>query len=152
MATYTIEGINLTIPGRIRSAMDRAGIHRQADLARASGVSEVTISNIMLLKNGPSPSTLRKIANALGVTEEYLRGVERYRPESNSTRCWTCQNAVPEIRNGRQYGCSWSRCLEPVEGWEAIPITKATGDGALKAGTYRVKSCPEYIPDEVKEE
>lgn len=152
MATFTRDGINLTIPGRIRCAMDRAGIHRQADLARASGVSEVAISNIMLLKNGPSPSTLRKIAHALGVTEEYLRGVERYRPESNSTRCWTCQNAVPEIRNGRQYGCSWSRCLEPVEGWEAIPITKATGDGALKSGTYRVKSCPEYIPDEVKAE
>ena len=44
-----------------------------------------------------------------------------------------------------------SRELEPVRGWEAIPIMKATGDGALKAGTYRVKSCPEYIPDEVKE-
>lgn len=152
MATYTKDGLNLTIPGRIRSAMDRAGINRQADLARASGVSEVAISNIMLLKNGPSPSTLRKIAHALGVTEEYLRGVERYRPESNSTRCWTCQNAVPEIRNGRQYGCSWSRCLEPVEGWEAIPITKATADEALKAGTYRVKECPEYIPDKVREE
>lgn len=152
MASYTRDGINLTIPGRIRCAMDLAGIHRQADLARASGLTETAVSNIMNLKNRPSLDALGKIANALGVSEEYLEGEDRYRPESNSSICWTCQNAVPEVKRGKQYGCSWSRCLEPVEGWEAIPVMKATADGALKAGTYRVKECPEYIPDEDKAE
>lgn len=43
------------------------------------------------------------------------------------TLCWDCGNAC----NG---GCSWSRCLEPVKGWEA----KKTAD------SYVVKHCPNF--------
>ena len=50
----------------------------QRELAQASGVSATTIVNIELGKIRPHPSTLRKLAGALGVEPaelaEHLRG------------------------------------------------------------------------------
>lgn len=52
------------------------------------------------------------------------------------TICWTCYNAVPKNVNGRYIsGCSWSRHLLPVEGWEAVK----RGNGTC------VVKCPLYI-------
>lgn len=46
--------------------------------------------------------------------------------------CWDCQNACG--------GCSWSRCFEPVAGWEAKP----------SEDSFFVINCPQFIPDEVR--
>lgn len=65
------------------------------------------------------------------------------------TICWDCQKATG--------GCSWSKSLTPVEGWEAtltpINITTTKDRKRDKAYAYRsapgykVKSCPEFVPD-----
>lgn len=56
---------------------------------------------------------------------------------SNPTICWDCQKA-----SGR---CSWSRKLEPVEGWDAKPtIIKYAGS---REPSYIVRSCPEFVAD-----
>ena len=64
----------------------------------------------------------------------------------NETLCWTCQNACG--------GCSWSRNLEPVEGWEAKPtrlnIYISEGNEGMDC-SYHVINCPQYIPDEERE-
>ncbi len=57
--------------------------------------------------------------------------------KKKETLCWTCQNACG--------GCSWSRSFTPVEGWEAKPTKNEQTD------SYRVISCPEFIPDEERE-
>ena len=49
--------------------------------------------------------------------------------------------------------CSWSRCLEPVEGWEAVPTKirhMAKHDVATsiyETNSFRVISCPLFIKD-----
>ncbi len=63
-----------TIGERLRFARDRK-VWTQADLAQESGVPVVTISRI---ENGyhrsqPYPSTLKKLAGALGVDAGWLR-------------------------------------------------------------------------------
>lgn len=35
--------------------------------------------------------------------------------------CQFCENSVPSIY--KEQGCSWSRFLQPVEGWKATPTT-----------------------------
>ena len=50
--------------------------------------------------------------------------------------CWTCQNACG--------GCSWSDCLQPVEGWKVERVKKKT----VPEQGYRILFCPEYVPDE----
>ena len=52
--------------------------------------------------------------------------------------CWTCQNACG--------GCSWSKRLEPVEGWKAERVKKKT---VLEQG-YRILNCPEYVSDDTE--
>lgn len=55
--------------------------------------------------------------------------------------CWDCRKST----TGE---CSWSRALEPVEGWEAektaISVYK---HGYTKVPTYRVQACPEFERD-----
>lgn len=53
------------------------------------------------------------------------------------TICWECMNAVPV----GEYGCSWSRRFEPVDGWVATKTRKNTSIGE----TYCVHKCPEFI-------
>ena len=51
--------------------------------------------------------------------------------------CWTCQRATGF--------CSWSAFLKPVEGWDAEKVQYNEDDF-----TYKIKSCPLYLPDEYK--
>lgn len=60
-------------------------------------------------------------------------------PSSERALCWECKNAVPNALKGN--GCSWSRRLQPVEGWEAI---EQNPSGAQSPG-YRVVNCPEFV-------
>lgn len=57
------------------------------------------------------------------------------------TKCWTCQNAVPN----EDRGCSWSRYGEPVEGWTA-EANELISNGEHK-DTFLVLDCPCYIKD-----
>ena len=63
-----------------------------------------------------------------------------------NTKCFQCQNAVPS----KTRGCSWSKNLIPVKGWEAIPRIYRVG-GKTSGVSYRVVSCPEFIPDPSRE-
>lgn len=65
-----------------------------------------------------------------------MRNSEPY-DRSESSICWTCQNAVPDDRG---HGCSWSDDLTPVPGWKAEPSENLHG-------LYRVKECPLYRQD-----
>ena len=61
-----------TIGRRVREARQRAALS-QADLAERAGLQEVTISRIENERYGPPrPSTIRKLAEALGVTTAWL--------------------------------------------------------------------------------
>lgn len=55
---------------------------------------------------------------------------------NKGTLCWGCSNATG--------GCSWSKSLLPVAGWEAEATTV---DGLP---THRVVSCPEFERDNKK--
>lgn len=58
------------------------------------------------------------------------------------TLCWRCQRAM--IISG--VGCSWAFRFEPVPGWSAI-----RNDVSGKK-SYRVFSCPLFLPDKTKNE
>ena len=59
--------------------------------------------------------------------------------------CWDCANSVPN----EQYGCTWSRRGEPVEGWDAERRDLLLQDSSKKmfkyVEPYRVKECPHFI-------
>ena len=59
------------IGDRLRYARRRVG-RSQADLAAASGVGVATIRRVELGQVEPRPSTVRKLAAALGVRVEWL--------------------------------------------------------------------------------
>lgn len=54
------------------------------------------------------------------------------------TLCWDCANATNS-------GCSWSRSLDPVEGWTAVEDEMLTNYKNKK--TFFVIECPQFIPD-----
>lgn len=49
--------------------------------------------------------------------------------------CWRCKNACGK--------CSWSRELQPINGWDAEPVMVEDGEGNIRS--YKIKKCPEYI-------
>ncbi|WP_428718559.1 helix-turn-helix domain-containing protein [Undibacterium curvum] len=59
---------------RLDEAMKKAGFKSQSALARASGVSQTTINRILKTtgNSGPETSTIRKLADACGVSFEWL--------------------------------------------------------------------------------
>ena len=57
--------------------------------------------------------------------------------------CWFCLNSVPSKITGA--GCSWSRKLTPVEGWEADRVENSSPSSKTKS--YRVRTCPEFEKD-----
>lgn len=52
-----------------------------------------------------------------------------------STKCWSCANACPSADGSR--GCSWSRNLEPVDGWSTLTLNDDV--------TTTVIECPEFV-------
>ena len=52
---------------------------------------------------------------------------------NNETLCWNCANACSN-------GCSWSRELVPVDGWDAVETRKG----------YLVKACPQFEKETVR--
>ena len=54
--------------------------------------------------------------------------------KTKATLCWKCAKATNS-------GCSWSRALEPVDGWEAEEDQRRS---------YFVYGCPEFEADKGK--
>lgn len=51
--------------------------------------------------------------------------------------CWECKNSTG--------GCSWSRSLQPVEGWYAEPsFIKDSASDIGGFNTYKVIGCPQF--------
>ena len=80
--------------------------------------------------------------------EQQRRRVRRYRAGHNRTPrkpsiCWSCRNAVPEVVDGIQYGCSWSMEAKPIPGWTAE-------ESKYLVDSWRVWECPQFLPEEGK--
>jgi len=68
---------------------------------------------------------------------------ERYKIQHQL--CTSCARAVGF--------CSWSKRLEPVEGWDATPTNIKAVSNNTAYTSYRIKACPLYIQDgKTKEE
>ena len=82
----------------------------QRSLAKEAGMSSSTIYEIEAGRHSPNPSTLIKLATALGVTtEEVLEAVEAPKAEAPSLEKYTSQVT----------GKVWRRRLKGIEGIEA---------------------------------
>lgn len=59
------------------------------------------------------------------------------------TLCWDCARACG--------GCSWSKKLIPMEGWEVAEteIRAQRGDRIVIQQTYRVIACPGFLRDAI---
>jgi transcriptional regulator with XRE-family HTH domain len=64
----------MNFSARLDEAMNQAGFKSQSALARASGVSQTTINRILKTtgSSGPETATVRKLADACGVSFEWL--------------------------------------------------------------------------------
>ena len=60
------------------------------------------------------------------------------------TLCWDCINAVPNPETGD--GCSWSRTLTPVEGWQAegTRLMSYANTDPREFSSYIVMECPRF--------
>lgn len=67
--------------------------------------------------------------------------MERSRNGYAQSLCWYCINSVPS-KDGKR-GCSWSRELKPVPGWEAEEMEHCKAYSQITA--YKVKKCPEFV-------
>ena len=65
---------------KLRAARQRAALS-QEDLWRASGVAEATINRLEQDKQRARPSTIRDLANALGITPDTLMVPDRDQQE-----------------------------------------------------------------------
>lgn len=114
-----------------------------------------TDEEVARLKENYGKKTCKEIAAVLGRSEHATRmkagscGLTNARKKWPKTKCWTCQNAVPNPNTGK--GCNWSRGFMPVEGWEAVATTiRAYKKEVAPVPSFHIVSCPEYIPDKEK--
>lgn len=127
----------------INKRMEQAGITTLQELSKLSGVSYFTLDSIRRSRRDAIfKSTAERLAKVFDCAPDELRihtHMTGFKPTSQP--CWTCQHAVPDPDKRR--GCSWSRRLEPVRGWEAI---------RTREGGYTILECPRYKPDEEETE
>ena len=95
-----------------------------------------------MIKTCPICKSLFETRRATKFCSSHCRNKAYSKPKKKrkETLCWTCKNAV--------CGCSWSKSLTPVDGWDAIP-TKVRGNAELDEwlDSFLVVSCPEYEED-----
>lgn len=84
-----------------------------------------------------SEFTLKDIEQVKEQNEKYNYNYVRVK----HTLCWDCANATGS--------CTWSRLLEPVEGWTAIKVKGKPYklNPEINTDTYIVQACPEFIRD-----
>ncbi len=80
-----------------------------------------------------------QIAHKLGRTIVAVKSMaytqnaaEHRKAKGKPTLCWDCKNATG--------GCSWSKKLVPVAGWEVIPATVYNSNKTVHS--YNVRHCP----------
>ena len=64
-----------------------------------------------------------------------IRRTRDWRTDGAEQPCWTCTHACG--------GCSWSKNLTPIKGWDAVKVEIKEDDGYVLR-TYRIKLCPQY--------
>lgn len=91
---------NLTRGGRLRAAMETAGLTAD-ELAEQAGVGRATVFRL-LADDRPEEPTLFKISQALGVSVDYLLGTM-----STGIRCQSCGWEMEKEEDGkyRCYAC-----------------------------------------------
>ncbi len=104
-----------TIGGHLRDLRYRRGLS-QVELAALSGVGQDTISTTENGKHRPYPSTLRKLARALGVEIEELLDGPKAQPVSIET---LLEAAGAETRWAALEDDEWSAVIEEVDAEEA---------------------------------
>lgn len=82
----------MSLADRIKSVRTRNG-YTQRDLARVLSVKPATISAWEVGRNEPSLSMVKKLANVLGVSFEYLAGVDS-KPDDDEKTLTTNQKLV----------------------------------------------------------
>lgn len=129
----------------IQNAMRRAGIKSLEELSFRSGVQIGTINGAMAYDRKLQYETARKLADVLGcapvdlVAHHMKRNIKnKPRTEMSEQPCWTCRHAVPDNEG---HGCNWSERFQPVEGWIAKPVVRAS------SATYKISYCPQYTED-----
>lgn len=142
----------------IDERMAAVGIRTMAELAKRSGVSKSSLSRMRNAEHSLNSKTVRKLAAALKCDEgdieviapeakQMPRRRTNMAPQFQKTRtlCWECRNAVPDD----DHGCSWSRRLDPVEGWDAVETSAIRIDGGYerRITSALVLGCPEFVPD-----
>lgn len=71
---------------------------------------------------------------------EAIKAKKQFMP----TLCWKCIHAVPDDALGT--GCSWSRELKPVEGWNAFQAnTEEDSYYPPSRPVYHVLYCPQFV-------
>lgn len=68
---------------RLRAAMDACGVLSVRALARAAGVSDVTVWHLLSGERPPSSAAVVGLARALGVTTDYLLGADIASPDES---------------------------------------------------------------------
>lgn len=143
---------------RLERACKASGISKP-DLAEMCGYNKGWLYQCARQNSMMHETVLEKLAEILGVRPKYLEltderiesgfydGSEHNPRIKTQQLCWSCQNAVPNPKTGR--GCSWSREFKPVKGWTAKLVTTRAYKNE-DATTYKIRKCPEYIPDKEK--
>lgn len=141
--------------------MKELGIRQIKDLAQMTGISASGLSRMRNDNISIQEGNIKKLAKALQCDEWDIRVLTPERRPPNRRReripqehkktmtiCWECRNAVPDEEGKR--GCSWSRKLEPVEGWQAVESTVVRYDGGHKREIMSalVLECPQFKADE----
>ena len=88
---------NSSTSERLQEAMRSAGM-KQADLARATGLSKGGISNYVTGRYEPKSNIVSKLAKALGVSEMWLWGYDVPKERHNNK----IPNTEPELNDGEK--------------------------------------------------
>ena len=147
----------------IDQRMEELGIPSVKQLAKMTGLSFSGLSKIRNTEMAMKSKTVEALAKALKCDYWEIKDLTpdeapppRQRKgvptqfHKRQTICWDCKNAVPEGKRG----CSWSRKLEPVEGWKAIEteVTRIDGGMERQIKSALVIECPLFRPDADLEE
>lgn len=141
-----------TLGEKLEIAMKAAGIESISDLARRAGVTHTGLYVAVKRGRRIHRKTAERLAKVLNCDPRWLMEPEEEekskrlgKTQKTATLCWRCRNAVPEGR----YGCSWSRGLDPVPGWRAVPSKVYRGSDVDDIISWNVRECPEFVPDDL---
>ena len=92
-----------TFSERLKSALDQQQM-KASELSLRTGIGKSSISQYMSDKNTPKLKTMRVIADTLGVTVQWLSGIDKDEPEGDNLP-QGCRN-IPVGEAAKQMGVS----------------------------------------------